>query len=479
MKEDEIMRKKALSWILAVTMVISLFPALPVTAGAVITETDCRIVQTGVAYATLDAAIAEVTSGQTIQLLKDVTHNTIIMANSQSFVLDVNGFNLTVSVINQTCLYASVGYDLSVTDSQGDGSLVLETSGGTNLCGIYANGADSEINIYVSTSISITGDSCYGVYAYNGGLVSVTGDVSVTGTNSKGAYAENGSTIDITGDITASNAGTVGLEMRYGGQAEIVGDITAETGMYVSNIDDYGTNINTYLTPSVNMTGNIIASGYAVNASGDADITIEGNVTGGVYMANTSADSTIDITGDIDYYYGPAVYNGTGTVVVTGTITSADGFGVASDSNFTLNGDIIAKHGVHSSAPSGNIIINGDITSDGGFGVYVYNGAVVTVNGAISGAATYIRLDYVEYTEGSGTVDGDYMVYSCYTNNNPTYVHTVYVLIPRRSAKSMEFSMLLWTRVLRRRLSTKILSSCSPILIIPGRYLQLRISGLI
>lgn len=424
------MRKKVLSWILTVAMTLSLFTAIPITASAAVNS--CRIVETEVQYATLDEALSAATSEQTIQLLTDVTHNTIIMANSKSFVLDVNGHSLTVSVDNQICLYASPGFNLSVTDSGSGGSLILEASGGTGLCGIYANGAGSEITIDVSTSVDITGDSCYGVYAYNGGLVSVTGDVSVTGTNSKGAYAENGSTIDITGDIiTSAVSGTIGLEMRYGGHAEIDGDITAETGMYISNIDNYGTNIDTYLTPVVNLTGNIIASGYAVNASGDADITIEGNVTGCVYMFNTSADSTIDITGDIDYYYGPGVYNGTGTVIVNGNITSADGYGVVSDSNFTLNGNITAKHGVHSSAPSGNIIINGDISSDGGFGVYVYNGAVVTVNGTISGASPYIRLDYVDYTEGSGTVDGDYMVYSCYTNNNPTYVHTVYVLLPQ------------------------------------------------
>ena len=68
------MRKKALSWVLTVSMVLSLFTALQITVNAQPPLYNCAIVDPGTGtvlneYGTLDLALAAVTEGQTIGIL--------------------------------------------------------------------------------------------------------------------------------------------------------------------------------------------------------------------------------------------------------------------------------------------------------------------------------------------------------------------------------------------------------------------------
>lgn len=200
------MRKKVLSWILTVALVLSLFTALPFTAHA--SDYECQNVQTSTYYDTLDQALIDVADGQTIKLLKDVTYEAMIGAYTKSFTLNVNGWSLSVTAANATCLYAGNGYDLTITDGAGGGSVALSASGGSGLAGLYANGYGSEININVPASVNVTGDSSYGVYAITGGIVTITGDITVTGTSSYGAYADSGvygSLVTIDGRIDSTN----------------------------------------------------------------------------------------------------------------------------------------------------------------------------------------------------------------------------------------------------------------------------------
>ena len=54
------MRKKSLSWLLVIAMVLSLITALPITANAQPPDYNCTIVETNVGYESLDQALAEV-----------------------------------------------------------------------------------------------------------------------------------------------------------------------------------------------------------------------------------------------------------------------------------------------------------------------------------------------------------------------------------------------------------------------------------
>ncbi len=422
----------------------------------------CKIGDTQ--YDTLGEALTAAQDEDTIVLFQDVTYSQSIIADNETLTIDLNGNDLTVSGVDGHALQAVNSGVLNIYDVDGDGgTLTVNSSGELKSCAHASLGGDINITgtltasfpggmsyqeiiaLYANgpgSTITLTGSATGyygGAVAQNEATITVTGDVEG---NYYGAYAAYGGLVDITGDVTAV---TNGLTVEYGGLAEVKGDITAELGIFIRNEGSWD-------APVADIIGNIISTNYyAINAGGDADIDVEGNITGwimmagafgssamdidgnitgGVQITNTSSTSVFNITGNIDAAAGTAVNNDTGIMVVTGDITSGDGWGVASNSTFTLNGNIIAQEGVVSNAPSGNITINGNITANNSFGVYIYNGATVTVNGAISGANPYIRLDYVNYTEGNGVIEGNYMKYSCYTNNNPNYVHTVYVLIP-------------------------------------------------
>lgn len=397
------MRKKCLSVVMALAVFVSVIQFMPMAIHAQVPQFLCKIIETDTEYETLDSAIDAAQNGQTIQLLSDITHGSMITANTKSFIMDINDYLLTVDTINQNCICASGGFDISIVDNGANpstGAFIANASDGTGLYGLYAFENGSTITVEVPSAISVSGNNGIAVYAYQGGA------------------------IDLFGDVYANGTGSYGLMVECGGVAHIDGDIIAEAGVWVKNTEGW-------TAPVACITGDITSTNYyAVNACGDAHIDITGNITGQVEMSNTSSSSAINITGDINFANGSAINHETGTMVVTGDITAPNGFGVSSDSTFTLNGNIVAKQGVHSNSSGGNITINGNITVNNSFGVYIYGGATVTVNGVISGASPYIRLDYIDYTEGSGIVSGNYYVYSTYTNNNPNFVHTVYVLVP-------------------------------------------------
>lgn len=435
------MRKKVMSWVLTVAMLLSTLSALPFTAAA---DPDpsfvCQVGETQ--YETLDEGLMAAAGGGTVVLLNDIARYTPIIVTGVSITIDLNGWNLEISETETNALEVYAGGVLNIIDVDGgEGALTVESSGANKACAFVSSGGkitatgtftasypgsgDNQGIIALcadgfGSSITLTGNATgytAGAYATNNSEITVTGDVSGS---YYGAYAAYGGFLSIAGDVTAV---TRGLTVEYGGLAEVDGDITGETGIYTNNAGVWG-------IPAADIVGNVITTSYyAINAGVDADIYIEGNVTGQVYMSGTSASSAIEIVGDVTFNDGAAIAHESGTMVVTGNVSSATGWGVYSNSIFTLNGNITAKYGVISTSVS-DITINGNITVDNGFGVYIYNGATVTVNGTITGASPYIRLDYVDYTEGSGVVEGNYMKYSCYTNNNPAYVHTVYVLIP-------------------------------------------------
>jgi putative cell wall-binding protein len=133
----------------------------------------CEIVG-GTQYATLNDALAAVTSGQTIRLLKDVSHASKIEAGSKSFIIDVSGFKLTVNVSGDDCISAINGQSITIKDNTGGGSLEVNGSGmknGYGITGLYADGAGSAINVTLPATINVTGQSNIGVDARGKGVV--------------------------------------------------------------------------------------------------------------------------------------------------------------------------------------------------------------------------------------------------------------------------------------------------------------------
>jgi len=473
------MRKKALSWILTVAMVLSFFVTMPTTANAQPPDYNCQIVETGVEYASLGAALSAVSSGQTIQLLTDIEYGSMIMANTKSFTLDVSGYTLTVNVLNTTCLYASGGFDLSVTDSGTGGLLNLTATGGVGLCGIFANSNGSEINVDVPSSVTVAGDNSYGVYATEGGVVSLTGDITVTGTGSYGAAVFSGvygSLITIDGEINATNYinanGTVftGPEqcitpttkaghltfMDTGDSANPQGTIWLKEAAYVCEVD--GVQYQTLdeaitaaevdwdtitLLDDIDYVGQIAPNfdlyfnlnGYTLNVVNDSGAAL---LVPAGFSVDINGEGEFNVTGSS---CGVSVGDGSSAEVTNATATASNGIAVDvgyANSSATILGDVTANGdgGAFGIAGYGTATIDGNVYAQGtnGTGVGALSGADITVKGYIivSAFGTYLSLpgdirsegdydsivnNYYIYTWGGATVHARQEV--CNLNSTP------------------------------------------------------------
>lgn len=367
------MKQKLTSSIAVVTLLItSIFLAPAVFAQP--PEFTCLIVESDIEYATLGAALAATSNGQTIKLLDDIIYTNTIEVNNEALTIDLNGFDLTVIDVPSHALYATNNGTLNISDPDGDGLLMVTSAGpeksaayatdggviniegnlnavytgGLNnqaILGAFAAGTGSQINI-VGNSTGYTA----GVYAINSASITVSGNV--TGSY-YGAFSAYSGFIDVTGDISGSYA----LTVEYGGLADVAGNITGGTAIYVRN----GIGHN---APAATITGNVISTGdSALSISNSSDLLINGNVYGNIYLAEA------DVT-----------------------------------------------------TPS--LTVNGDVTVTQGPGASVYYGGMVIVNGSIIGASPYLQLDDKDISEEDFVLSGDYRVYSnsTYDSYTPAYL---------------------------------------------------------
>lgn len=166
----------------------------------------------GIPYATMDEALDAVDNGQTIQLLKDVAYASKIEVSDISFIIDINGFKLTVDVSGDNCVSAINGQSLTIRDNAGGGSLEINGSGmkdGFGIRGLYADGIGSSITVTVPAAVNVTGTSNIGVFAGGKGIV----DAKLTNINNTagsgyvyGLIAYEGGTAHV-GNITVNHSG--------------------------------------------------------------------------------------------------------------------------------------------------------------------------------------------------------------------------------------------------------------------------------
>ena len=361
--------RKMLSTLLVVTMVLSLFMTMPITASAASESDDntCEIVGIGPSRTnSLDGALGEVVDGETIKLLVDITLvNNLHIDNGKTFTLDTNGFTLdfdgNLLVIDNSADVTFNGcekfenlYKIDIQDSSAKFNGDLEITGE---CLYVDDGAsvtvDGNVSIYISS---------YGIVAYNGATVIIHGDVTadlvgiyandsavtVTGTvtslTSDGVKAYNGATVIINGDVTAD---------LYGVYAEasavtVSGTVTSLlTGIYIAPV---------YATDGADvLIGNdVIAIGtdsvYGVICRG-ADVSISGNVT-----ATAIASS---LTNESEYIWALAVgiYCDEGSVNVTKSVNaSADAYDNRESSSVSSNAVGIDCRG-------GYVTVGADVTA--------------------------------------------------------------------------------------------------------------------
>jgi uncharacterized repeat protein (TIGR02543 family) len=296
-------------------------------------------------YETLDSALANVTFGQTIKLLTDITHNSRIKIDSNGFdlTLDLNGHTLTVEAPS-SCIEIHNSSNISVIDSVGDGMLIANTTGD----GAIALRAESYGNIMVDAPLTINAMSSNsrGIRTYAAGSVTVTDaeiNASKIGVESYGDwnYHQDASTITVTGNITMSGDSTeYGAYAYSGGEVTINGDVEgANTGL----CSDGGT-----LTVTGDVSGN--TEGVRMYSDG-GNITVTGNVSspGNYSYGILASGGTIAVTGNVSANGSNAIAvcsNGSGSVMVGGNVnatgTSSFGAEVWDNSSVKIDGIINA-----------------------------------------------------------------------------------------------------------------------------------------
>ena len=308
----------------------------------------CEIVETGVQYTNLADALDNVSTGQTIKLLKDIDYDKNIRINDKSVTFDVDGFILNVEPASDSALVVNglMGGKVYLTDSNGGGefNVICTDVSGTGVIATYGG-------VVQVTSVTSSG---YGVYAENASTITVDGNVA---SDYMSVYANHTSTITVDGDVSCVYNN--GVSSEHNSTVTVDGNVTG-----------YGAGINSVFNSIVYVNGNALATNDTSNgvyAYRNVTVTVVGNVTGGstgIYAENTS------------------------TITVGGNVTAASpaavrGVYAEDDSRVTIDGVITVPPGCS------YIVIESS--------VYVENDYTMPYTGSLKPA-------YLEYTDGSNYV---------------------------------------------------------------------------
>ncbi|WP_197055545.1 S-layer homology domain-containing protein [Intestinimonas butyriciproducens] len=338
----------------------------------------------GPQHTSLAEALGDVTNGQTIRLLQNITHTAVVEINGMGITFDLNGFDLTIdtSAINgSTALFVTGGGVVSYTGAGkfsaiGNSTAVRANGTGSKLTVGYAEttrGSAYTVQATDGGTVTVKGNvlakeaGTNALDAYGGGKITVQGNVTCAGHNSTGALATGqDSTIHVTGDITATAAGTgsTGVNVKSDGAATIIGDIAAsQIGITTSGLGNAGTVI---VTGNVSTTGT--ATGAAdregIGAGGGGSVTVNGNVSA----------AGENCTG---------IYANGSAVIVTGSVTS-ENTGVVSTGDMTWRG---------------RVFIDGELTAGT---PYIRVGS--TSKTAVEDTKPSDQVGYLKYTDGIHSV---------------------------------------------------------------------------
>ncbi len=412
----------------------------------------CEIVSTSEKYSSLSEALAVVEDGDTIRLLTGLYHTGGISISGKSITFDVDSHALSIvntggvalqvdeggvvslekttgalMVTGTTCgVEAMAGSKAAVTKATatseggkgvyawGGSSIEADsaTATGPSSYGAYTDGVDSRAEVNGNAQGTL-----YGAYASGGGSVKVKG---MAQGGSAGARAVEGGSIEA-GSAMATDPGSHGASAYLSGSTvTVVGDAQGVTcGAYA-----FGTGCSVIVGGNV-LAGNVGASGYGrsclIMVGGNATATSGARLGMGVCAAE---GSTIIVGGHVQgvnmgiyadgggsataYSAGATGESGTGawagygsTITITGTgvtATGSDSCGVRANfenSRVEVNGSAQGTLYGACALYGGQITVKGDLlaTSAGSVGAAAGGtGSLVTVEGAIMAADTYIAI---------------------------------------------------------------------------------------
>ncbi|MBU7006029.1 S-layer homology domain-containing protein [Phosphitispora fastidiosa] len=360
------MKGKTISRGLLITvMILSMLAVMSATVLAVPADV-CEIDGTG--YSTLDDALAAVEDGETatITLLQNIDYEsgTGISVINKNITFDLGTYTLNLGLFHtDPVLEAGSGGVVDIIDTDG---------GFLNIAGGYR-----------------------GVYAHDGGTVTVSG---ISGIYGYGVAADSGSSVTVKGNISAMNNVGTGLLVNSGASVHVEGSVQSLTGIGVHGTDT-----------SVTIDGDVSASnGTGASVSAGANLTVAGNIQG-AYKGITA--------------YGT---NG-GTAHIEGTVTASNNLGVEASggSNVTIDGDVTSKNGIYAYGEGTSVFIKNNTTSTGATaaGATALGGGQITIDGTIT-ANTYIQVGELtkDGSAGSRTEPTTKSGYYTYTDDGTNMV---------------------------------------------------------
>ena len=226
-------------------------------------------------------------------------------------------------------------------------AVTINTTGANNAYGAWSDGTGARINLDGGTAVSTTGAASFGLYASQGGVISVTTPVTITttGSRSNAVDAETGGGVTLNGG-SVNVSGFQSFDLIANGSSSQIQATGVSATSSVSNWTavqaDQGASL-TYTGGSILTTGssalNVLSNrGSSLSLSG---VTLEaaGNGSGALNVANGSsltADGlTVTVNGTTDSANGHNSFlaiNGSSTLTINNSTMSTTGaynFGIS------------------------------------------------------------------------------------------------------------------------------------------------------
>ncbi|MCQ2483513.1 MAG: DUF4214 domain-containing protein, partial [Clostridia bacterium] len=374
------MKKKILSLLLTMSMVVSLLSTAVMAGGSPV-----RIVETGTSYGNVQTAVDNAENGQTIQLNTVCTEN-VVIPTGKTVAINLNG-NVLNGTGEDSVITIESGANLTLDDTSTEKTGKVTGGSATKGGGVYNNGT------FTMSGGTITGNAATsyggGVYVFDGSKFTMSGGTISDNTSASsggGGYVASDGTLNMNGgSISENSASKSGAEVStYNGTI----DMTA--GTISNNKADNGSGV--FDNGTFNMSGGTITENIATSDGGvlvNAESTFnmqDGSITGnsathnggGVYV---NSIGTFEMNGGricSNYSSGAGgIYNSPGavmkllaaedkTIEVSGNEAEKWEGGIANWGEMHLSGKVIIKDNVckESEYPI-NLATNNAIIIDG------------------------------------------------------------------------------------------------------------------
>ncbi|MFO1015377.1 MAG: autotransporter domain-containing protein [Caulobacteraceae bacterium] len=351
---------------------------------------DVKIASGGNASTTSAGAIVTVDSNNTFR-----NEGTVAANNTDGVIgVQVNG-GLKGAVTNAGII--SILEDYTATDTDSDGDIDGPFAKGSNRIGIRLSGAgvyDGSINNIIGGSITVEGNTSYGVLLENGltGNVFTPGSITVFGDKSVG--------LDVKGDVSG-NVRVGAVNVVGDGSSAVIVDANVTGGVNIGGAVSstgyrYTTRPSTKAVITALDSDDLLQGGAAVRISGD--------VGKGLILSAPPADN--DTKNDDEDGDGvPDASQGTGTIAQRGGAPALQIGALGKSVTFGTVGTGTSAYGVIN---QGTILADGvyDNVASTAIDIGLDGGGAVTITGGIRNAGSILSNAYEANATGISIGDG-------------------------------------------------------------------------